>query len=1116
MSIRVAIHHITRYQFDRSVTIAPHLIRLRPAPHCRTHIESYSLRVQPAEHFINWQQDAFSNHVARLIFNEKARELSIEVDLIAKMTVINPFDFFLEKYADEIPFKYPETMLQGLDPYLKLEQSGPLLEEWVRPWRSVKDRSVDFLVRINQALSETIRYSLRMEPGVQTPEQTLEIKVGSCRDTAWLFTQILRSLGMAARFVSGYLVQLKADVEALDGPSGPQDDFTDLHAWTEVYVPGAGWIGLDPTSGLFAGEGHIPLACVPKPEDGAPVTGAVESCETHFSFQNSVQRLEETPRVTRPYRIEDWKRIDSLGDKVDEKLKELNLPLTMGGEPTFVGMDHPDAPEWNIDADGKEKRQLAQKLLLKLKDAFSKGGCLQYAQGKWYPGEQLPRWKYTCFWRKDEQPVWKDTKWLAPMDQSTGADIKAAKRFAEGLVENLNIHSDFIQPGYEDVFYYLWKKDQLPDNVDPLKVAKKDSSERRTLAKVLEQGLEDPVGFTIPLGWDPDENRWYSSKWTFRRDQMFLIPGDSPMGLRLPLNSIPWVTEKRRKPQPEKSPFEKDLPLGDFHQTSEDRRVSKIETAWQVGQEVDEVLDPIPHTAICLEPRDGRLYVFLPPVQLLEPFLDLIASIENAAARLDIPVVLEGYDPPFDNRLERLQVTPDPGVIEVNIHPSSSWRETVEKTERLYEEARQCRLIAEKFLLDGRHTGAGGGNHVTLGGATPATSPMLRRPDILGSLITYWQHHPGLSYLFSGMFIGPTSQAPRVDEGRDERLYELEIALANLPEGEVDNLWIGSRVLRNQLVDITGNTHRAEFCIDKLYPADSEGRRLGLLEFRGFEMPPHPQMSLAQSLLIRALVAKFAEKPYKEKLVRWGTALHDKFMLPHYVRRDLEEVTNDLADAGFDYSLDWLEPFFEFRFPTYGKVNIQDIEIELRLAIEPWHVLGEEISQSGTARYVDSSVERVQVKVSGLTDSRHMLVCNGHAIALRSTGVHGEYVAGIRFQAWNPPSAMHPTIGIHSPLVFDVIDTWNQRSIGGCVYRVSHPGGRSYDIAPVNSFEAEARRITRFADIGYTPGVIQPPPEIDAEMSFTPSLKSKKIRKIPARPSFNPEYPHTLDLRRND
>ena len=501
------------------------------------------------------------------------------------------------------------------------------------------------------------------------------------------------------------------------------------------------------------------------------------------------------------------------------------------------------------------------------------------------------------------------------------------------------------------------------------------------------------------------------------------------------------------------------------------------------------------HTACCIQVRDGRLHVFMPPLVRLEDSLAFIAAVEATAAQLSMRVRLEGYPPPSDVRLRSLSVTPDPGVIEVNVQPAASWPEITNNVTTLYEHARTTRLGTEKFMLDGRHTGTGGGNHVTLGGLTPADSPMLRRPDVLRSLITYWQNHPALSYLFSGAFIGPTSQAPRVDEARDDTLYELGIAFQQmelaLPKAKAsERPWLVDRLLRNLLVDLTGNTHRSEFSIDKLYSPDSPTGRLGIVEFRAFEMPPHAQMSLVQMVMLRALVARFWKTPYKEKLIPWGTQLHDRWMLPHWVAQDIQDVASDLQASGYAFSSEWFDPFIEFRFPRYGTVVYEGIEIELRQAIEPWNVLGEEVSRAGTSRYVDSSLERMQVRVRGLTDKRHIITCNGRPLPLHATGVEGEFVAGVRFRAWAPPSALHPTIGIHAPLVFDLVDTWSSRAVGGCTYHVAHPGGRNYDTFPVNGNSAEARRFARFVGHGHTPGKKQ----IKAE-------------------ALNPKFPMTLDLR---
>ena len=1107
MATRIALNHKTRYRYDRSVSLSPHVFRLRPAVHSRTPILAYSLTINPQNHFINWQQDPFGNFLARVVFPEKTKELSMEVDLIAELTVINPFDFFVDDYAEYFPFHYDSQLKRELTPYLDIKEDGLRLKDWIAEVDRGRRKTVDFLVDLNRSLCDEIKYTIRMEPGIQTCEETLQKALGSCRDTSWLLVQILRHLGLAARFVSGYLVQLTADEKSLDGPSGPEEDFTDLHAWAEVYVPGAGWIGLDPTSGLFAGEGHIPLACTPDPASAAPITGSTDKCETKFAFKNTVQRIHEDPRVTKPYTDAGWNAIDSLGKKVDDTLNKFDVRLTMGGEPTFISIDDMEGPEWNTTADSPKKRQLANDLFRRLREKFGPGGMLHFGQGKWYPGEELPRWRLSCYWRKDGIPIWQKDNLIADYTKGYGLSTDEAKKFLIKLTDRLGVLQDYIIPAYEDAFYYSWKESTLPKNIDPLKSNLKDPLERQYLAKLLDRGLDTPTGFVLPLSWDFQRNTWESSCWNLRREHLFLIPGGSPLGLRLPLDSLDWIDERDREIQCERSLFEERAALEEISITKKNRKKHPEKEA-KVSDE-----KPI-RTALCTEAREGRIYVFMPPLSHLEQYLELVAMVEGVADDLNIPIALEGYEPPHDYRIQKLLVTPDPGVIEVNIHPARDWNELVNIVTVLYEQARLSRLGTEKFMLDGRHTGTGGGNHVVLGGPTPSDSPMLRRPDLLRSLITYWQNHPALSYLFSGLFVGPTSQAPRIDEGRDDYLYEMDIAFQQMPDGvQTNQLWIVDRLLRHLLVDLTGNTHRAEFCIDKLYSPDTESGRQGLVELRAFEMPPHARMSLVQMLLLRVLIAWFWEAPYKRKLIHWGTELHDRFMLPHFVWSDIKHVVLELQEAGYPFQIDWLKPFFEFRFPKYGSVSFHNIDLELRFAIEPWHVLGEEVVRSGTARFVDSSVERLQVKVRGLVDGRHVVTCNKRRIPLHSTGVRGEYVTGVRFRAWQPPSALHPLIGVHSPLVFDVVDTWNNRSIGGCSYHIAHRGGRNYDTFPVNANEAEARRVTRFWDINHTPGKFRPPPTICMAGQFVPRTEGSSSATLPME-EINEDFPYTLDLRR--
>ncbi|TWU24550.1 transglutaminase family protein [Bythopirellula polymerisocia] len=1106
MTIRIALNHRTSYRYDRLVTLSPQIIRLRPAPHARTPVLSYSLKVRPAEHFENWQQDPHGNFLNRSVFPEKVRELSIEVDLIADMTVINPFDFFVEPSADEWPFVYDPWLAKDLRPFLECEPPGPKLAAWLAKVDRTKRNTVNFAVDLNRRLQEEISYLIRMEPGVQTCEETLTNLSGSCRDSAWLLVQILRNLGIAARFASGYLIQLVADVKSLDGPSGTDKDFTDLHAWTEAYIPGAGWIGLDPTSGLLTGEGHIPLACTPDPMSAAPITGGVDACEMEFDYAMSVSRIHEDPRVTKPYTDEEWQKIEAVGHSVDQRLQAGDVRLTMGGEPTFVSIDDMEGAEWTTAAVGPTKRLRAADLFLRMQRRFAPNSLLHFGQGKWYPGESLPRWAFSCYWRSDGEPIWNESKLVAEEGKSYGHTAADAERLVKTIAENLEVGPQFVIPAYEDVCQYIAQERRLPVNVNPRDNKLKDPEARARLARIAEQGLGEVAGYVLPIRrqWWQAQARWESSLWLIRSDSILLLPGDSPLGLRLPLDSLPWSQEGDEINEVDPSAPRDSLAPHPYQRGKVAERVqqevtpSENEDELSQTRQAEQTLDQkskVVKTAMCVEPRNGTLHVFMPPTERLEDYLDLVAAVEQAAETLDTPVVLEGYVPPKDHRLNNIKVTPDPGVIEVNTHPAATWDELVESTTALYEEAFYSRLATEKFDLDGRHTGTGGGNHVVLGGPTPQDSPFLRRPDLLSSLVAFWNNHPSLSYLFSSSFIGPTSQAPRVDEGRRDALYELEIACDQVPDPFAGSkpiaAWEVDRIFRNLLVDLTGNTHRAEFCIDKLYSPDTSTGRLGLVEFRGFEMPPHARMSLTQQLLLRSLVALFWEQPYQEKLIHWGTRLHDQFLLPHFVWSDLGEVIDDCREFGIPLERDWFASHFEFRFPRIGTINQLGIEMELRQGVELWYVLGEEPGGGGTTRYVDSSVERLQVKVTGMNDERHFVTCNGRRVPLRSTGTAGEYVAAVRYRAWQPPSCLHPLIGVHTPLVFDLFDSFNGRSIGGCTYHVSHPAGRNYETFPVNAYEAEARRASRFFAAGHTPGPMR-----------TPELE------------LNPLFPLTLDLRR--
>jgi uncharacterized protein (DUF2126 family) len=885
----------------------------------------------------------------------------------------------------------------------------------------------------------------------------------------------------------------------------------------------------------------------------------MDEAEVEFSHHMQVTRIHESPRVTKPYTEEQWQDVLARGAAVDRELQAGDVRLTMGGEPTFVAVGDRDAAEWNTDALGPTKRGFATELVHKLRTEYGHGGFLHFGQGKWYPGEQLPRWALSICWRADGRACWTNPALFADERVPVRYTTDDAERFIRRVVRRLGLTDKHIEPGYEDVFYYLWRERRLPVNVDPFDSRLDDELERSRLLRVFTQKLDTVVGYAVPLqaresGAQLAGPVWQTGPWFLRDERMYLMPGDSPMGYRLPLDSLPWVSAGDYPHQIPRDPFDQQPPLrgdtplrsqfppghprfaeggmvaGDAPPTRQPIQdaglANLLGEAEPSHASMADTRSPARHesahwitrTALCVEVRDpqrangpkaerehggksGMLYVFMPPLARLEDYLELLTAIEATAEELGVRIVLEGYPPPRDPRLKTLAVTPDPGVIEVNIHPAHHWDELVQNTEFLYRAAFECRLSAEKFMTDGRHTGTGGGNHFVMGGATPADSPFLRKPEVLASLLLYWHNHPSLSYLFSGLFIGPTSQAPRVDEARNDQLYELEIALREIDRnrqvyGEAMPPWTVDRTLRNILIDVTGNTHRSEFSIDKLYSPDSATGRLGLLELRGFEMPPHARMSVVQQLLIRALVSRFWREPYRAPVTRWGTELHDRWMLPTFIWMDLLDVLAEMKKAGFAFDPAWFAPHFEFRFPVAGDLQALGMELTLRSALEPWHVMGEEGSAGGTVRYVDSSLERIEVKVTGLNESRHVVTVNGRALPLQSTGTVGEFVAGVRYRAWEIPSSLHPTVGAHAPLTFDIVDTWMNHSVAGCQYHVAHPGGRNYVTFPVNAFEAESRRLSRFFRMGHTPGRLHVPPA-------TINVPGSR------------EFPFTLDLRRS-
>jgi uncharacterized protein (DUF2126 family) len=642
-----------------------------------------------------------------------------------------------------------------------------------------------------------------------------------------------------------------------------------------------------------------------------------------------------------------------------------------------------------------------------------------------------------------------------------------------------------LHAGYEDPWEVLRAEAALPVDVDPRTAGLDDPEERRRLAAILDRGIGSVVGYALPLARETG-GTWITERWKLRRGHLFLIPGDSPMGLRLPLGSliagapVTWV-EAPDFPDPRR----------DAPDESQAAHATRGATAARVH--ADELLGAGLRTAVTIEPRDGQLWVFVPPVPRFDDFCALVEAIDRVRAATGTQLHLEGYTPPPSPAMRRFAVTPDPGVLEVNLPPATSAREASHLHHEVFEAALASGLTAERYLLDGRAAGSGGGNHITVGGPRAERSPWLGRPDLLASLIAFVQHHPSLSYMFTGLFVGPTSQAPRVDEARHDALYELELALPRLHERGVPP-WQVDALLRHLLVDVAGSTHRAELSIDKLFDPHTPFGRQGIVELRAFEMPPHPRMAAAQAILVRSLVAAFAAEPYKHALVRWGGELHDRFLLPFWMWRDFEDVIAHLAQRDIPLPADAFRPFVELRCPLVGTLAAGDGSLEIRNAIEPWHVLGEEATATGTSRYVDSSMERLELRAHGLDPERFLITVNGAVVPMRPAPGRDTRVAGVRFRAWCPPHSLHPHLGIHHPLQIDIVDTWAKRAVAGGAYHVWHPEGRAFDAAPLTRVEAAARRAQRFTAHG---------------PSQTWPIHARSV-------APHPEQPYTLDLRRVD
>jgi uncharacterized protein (DUF2126 family)/transglutaminase-like putative cysteine protease len=1033
----IQLTHITEYQYDKKIQIFPQYLRLTPSNHCKLPIDSFQLDISPQEHFIHQQQDVFGNQITRVAFKKASDFFKITVNLKVHWLNLNPFDFLIDQYAENYPFDYANNIQPYLTHYLIQAEPSETIKQWLIQYSPNTKNTIDFCCEVNKTLYQEIQYITREDPGVQSVSTTLETKQGSCRDTAWALCELLRAYGFASRFVSGYLLQLNKKTNS--------NTDSELHAWTEIFIPGAGWIGLDPTSGLLTGQQHIPLCGAPHPNDAAPISGKVQACHATMKHKIVIDALETAESRANKTSTTVWKKIHALGLMVDDSLATHHVNLTMGAEPTYLAEDNCHAPEWQTEAWGTDKACRGWTLLQNLGQRFSPKGLCFTSQGKTYPGEAIPRWAYHYYWRKDGENLWN-----LPSQPHHQYDLNTAFTFLKTLAKTLKLPENAIQTAYSDFEYEAWRQEYT---------RKKNT-------------VHSMAAYVLPLHWNNQKMGWITCQWKSMEKHIFLIPGESAAGYRLPLDRLISYSDPRFELSPEKSLFEKDKPLPSSEQLSK-----MIEARYHCTPSNDTILKHTLRTAVCIECKGNELYLFIPPLSQLESFIDLIKSIEYTSKKTKISVLLNGYCPPIDNRLNYFSVTPDPGVLEINIHPSKTWQEIVEKNRIIEEEAKKCHLTTTKTMPNGRIIASGGGNHITLGGETPNESPFLQRPDLLQSLISFWQHHPSLSYFFSGLFVGPTSQAPRIDEARHDSLYEIELAFQQLSSKKNKPYWEIDRLFRHLLTDMTGNQHRAEFCIDKLFCPDSESGRQGLLELRAFEMAPTPQETLLQILLVRALLITFWQEPYQQPLIRWGTQLHDRFFLPHFLWADLADILNILKKQGYPFELEWFQTFYDFRFPLLGNLYAHNICLELRVALEPWHVIG--TGCQNTSRTVDSSLERIQVKITGLIPQQHQICCNGIVLPLHCTGMQGEYIAAVRFKARKNPITTHPNIPLHTPLQFDIIERQHQRAIASCHYH-SH-NMNDVEIAISDHFEI-----------------------------ISPSAKLV----TPIEATVDPEFPFTLDLRK--
>ena len=1076
---RIALRHRLDYRFDRPVRLSTHWLRLCPAPNTRANVTAYTLRVGPRTHFLNWLRDPFENHLARLDLPEPIRHFTLDVEILAELQPANPFDFLAERYAVNHPFDYPQQLARDLAPYLRQPAIGPITRAWLARLDGTEAATMERLTALNQHVGTTLATADDDAPGSVDTDAVLDAGTGSPRALAWLLTLALRHYGIAARLVSGYRL------------TGAAPDYhAALAAWVEAYLPGAGWIGLDPVAGLFTAEQHIPLATAADPLRLRPVIGYREACEETVSEDLEVITL--TARGPDwPYTDAQWTAIHATADHVDERLQHRNITLTGGTALEFTRPDHKAAPEWRTGGPGPDTLATARRLARRLRDRLLPGAAICTGQGEWFAGEPAPRWRIHCIARRDGTPVWQDPGLLDVPGRDDSPGREAVLPLANSIAQRLGLAPEDVLPAHEDQLFALWNDRQAlefrPDDSD---LATPEA--RLALARHLDRAHGPATGFVLPLHRDPGSGTWLSGPWPTRRGTVTLLPGEAPMGFRLPLNGLPRTAEGRVEPPPARSPWDSDAPLS---AVAGSRRALP-------GASV------MPATALCVERRQGQLHVFLPPLPSSDDFLHLMDAVEGAAAECGVAVHLEGYTPPTDPRLQCLELEPETGTLRITVPPAPDWRQECAWLQAVYDEAERLGLAAWTGDADlpapaGQRAGR------QLGGQTPAHSPFLRDPGLLRSLLLYWQRHPSLSYLFAGPRVGPDGWAPRLDEVSDGHMRELALALERLPHGDCDRPWLADRVLSHLVTDPAGDPRGGEFRLHRLYPAGAGGERLGIVELHAFAMAPHARLAAVESLLLRAIVLRLAVRPETGAPVRWGTALHDRFLLPEVLQRDFDTVLAELGDCGVRLESRWFAPWITWMFPLLADLHAGPVRLRLQPALEPWPVLAEESTGQGSFRFIDPANARFQVHLTGMTPNRHVLLCNGHRVPLQGTDRPGEAVAGIRCKVADPPATLYPGMPPVRALVFDLVDTWSGRTLGGCTYELPDTDAWSPpDVSP----------IADTATPGYSgsPAATRPaPPGAATAFSARGRLlpeSSPGTPPVPSTPSTAPETPYLLDL----